>query len=257
MDFCHLAILLATTSGNTKRHSQALSLLARIHWQLGDYLAVRLHACEAQRLARISANSYGEARVLWIEAVAWTSLGNYKQSISLCTRARELKVLCGMTSGGSIMNHQAQIHLVKSEYREAHKIQTQILQECPVHWVPYVHAVALLNLAEIGLSMNAPKYAVQQDIERTKKIFVRIVEITMCDMILADLHFREGDISTAKTLFKTCFRACNHSLLYWNPDDHAFALLNLTQISLPYVSNPRIWRKIPKKKLLGTGTRLY
>ncbi|KAJ7832341.1 hypothetical protein B0H14DRAFT_2592142 [Mycena olivaceomarginata] len=33
----------------------------------------------------------------------------------------------------------------------------------------------------------------------------------MCDMLLADLHLREGDISTAKTLFKTCLGACNYS----------------------------------------------
>jgi tetratricopeptide (TPR) repeat protein len=38
-----------------------------------------------------------------------------------------------------------------------------------------------------------------------------IVGRTMCDMFLADLHLREGDISTAKTLFRTCLRACNHS----------------------------------------------
>jgi tetratricopeptide (TPR) repeat protein len=112
------------------------------------------------------------------------------------------------------MNQQAEIHLMKSEYLEAHSIQSQILRECPLHWDPPNHAFALLNLAEIGLSINAPKHAVQQDIERAKKIFILselIVEIAVCDMPLADLHLREGDISTAKTLFKTCLRACNHS----------------------------------------------
>jgi hypothetical protein len=38
-----------------------------------------------------------------------------------------------------------------------------------------------------------------------------MVEITMCDMILADLHLREGDILTAESLFKTCLRAFTHS----------------------------------------------
>jgi hypothetical protein len=78
----------------------------------------------------------------------------------------------------------------------------------------YNHGIALLNLAEIGLSVNAPKHLAQQNIERAKKIFLPlelIVEITMSDMILADLHLREGAISTAKTLFKTCLRVCNNS----------------------------------------------
>jgi tetratricopeptide (TPR) repeat protein len=217
MDFCHQAILLATSSGNTKRHSQALLQLAKIDWQLGNYLPARLHACEAQRLARISANLYDEARALRMEAIAWTQLGNYKESISLCQRARDLLVLCGLSGGDldhAIMISQAQIHLVKSEYHEAHNIQTKILQECPLHWDSHNHAFALLNLVEISLLMNAPKDAVQQDIERAKKIFLpleRIAETTMCDTIMADLYLREGDILAAEALFKKCLAASSHS----------------------------------------------
>jgi tetratricopeptide (TPR) repeat protein len=217
MHFTTMAISLATSSGNTKRHSQALLQLATHHWQLGNYLSARLHACEAQRLARISANLFAEAQAMRIEAVAWTQLGNYRQSISLCHGARELLVLCGMSGGRldhNIMSHQAEIHLVKSEYHKAHSIQTQILQECPLHWNSYDHAFACLNLAEIGLSMNAPKHAVQQNIDRAKKTFLsleRAKEITMCDIILADLSLKEGQISTANTLFKTCLRADNYS----------------------------------------------
>ena len=153
MHFCQLAISLASTSGNTKRHSQALYRLAQIHLQLGNYLAAILHAHEAQKLARISADLYGEACALYQEACAWTSLGNYKESISVCCQARELLVLCGM-SGSTIDQYivalQAQIHLAKSEYSEAHNIHTQSLQDCPLHMDPYNHALALLNLGEIG-----------------------------------------------------------------------------------------------------------
>jgi tetratricopeptide (TPR) repeat protein len=168
-------------------------------------------------LARISADLYNEAQALYIEAMAWTQLGNYKQSISLCHRARELMVLCGMSSGGmdrNIMNQQAQIHLVKSEYREAQNIHTQILQEFPLHQDLYHHALALLNLAEIGVSINAPKEEVQQHIRAARRIFKEmkwLIDMTMCDMILADLHLREGDILTAKTLFKKCLTVCNYS----------------------------------------------
>ncbi|KAJ7339153.1 hypothetical protein DFH08DRAFT_1013985 [Mycena albidolilacea] len=80
------------------------------------------------------------------------------------------------------MTHQAEIHLVKSEYHEAYKIQTQILQECLLHMDPYAHGLALLNLAQLSLSMNARKNAAQQEIERAMKIFLaseRIVEIAI------------------------------------------------------------------------------
>jgi tetratricopeptide (TPR) repeat protein len=212
-----MAISLATTSGNTKRHSQALLRLAITHLQLGNYLPARLHGCEAQRLAKMSADLYNEARALCTEAMAWTQLGNYKQSISLCIRARDLLILCGMSSGSMdhyILSEQAEIHRLKSEYCEALNIQSQILQECPLHLDSYKHAHALLNLAAVSLSMNAPRNAVQQYIERAKKIFLpleKIVGITMCDMILADLHLREGEISIAKTFLETCLRACNYA----------------------------------------------
>jgi tetratricopeptide (TPR) repeat protein len=122
--------------------------------------------------------------------------------------------MSGGSTDHSIMNHQAEIHSVKSEYHEAYNIQTQILQECPVHWDSYGHGLALVNLAETSLALNAPKYVVQQYIERAKKIFLpleQIVEITMYDILLVDLLLREGDISSERTYFKTFFRACNHS----------------------------------------------
>jgi tetratricopeptide (TPR) repeat protein len=216
MDFCHLAISLATSSGNTKRHSQALRLLALVHRQQSDYLSVRLHACEAQRLARISADLYGEAQALYVEAHAWIDFGNYKESISLCHRARELLVLCGMSSGAmdhNIMNLQAEIHLVKSEYCQAHKIQTQILQDCPVHQDPHHHAFALVNLAEIGVYIKAPIEEVQQKVGEARKIFLplkHIQELRMCDTIMAELYLREGDFLEAEALFKGCLAACKH-----------------------------------------------
>jgi tetratricopeptide (TPR) repeat protein len=184
---------------------------------LGDYLPARLHACEAQRLAGISANLYNEAEALYIEAMAWTNLGNPKQSLSLCTRARDLLVLCGMSGGSTdctIMSQQAGIHLMKSEYHEAHNIRTQVLQECALHWDSYRYGWASLNLAETGMYINAPKHVVQQDIERAKKIFLpleQIRELTLCDIIIADLYLREGDILAAEALFKQCLRTCHHA----------------------------------------------
>jgi tetratricopeptide (TPR) repeat protein len=78
---------------------------------------------------------------------------------------------------------------------------------------PYNHGLALLNLAEIGVFLNAPKDEVQQDFERAKKIFISmgaIIGIPMCDSIMANLYLREGDIPAAEALFKTCLRASNN-----------------------------------------------
>jgi tetratricopeptide (TPR) repeat protein len=232
INFCETAISLAASTGNTQRHSEALCYLARIKWCLGDFPSARVHACDAQRLARISGNLFREALALRIEAMYGSQLGDYKQSLSLCNRARNLLGLCGMSGGRSdhsIMASQAEIHRLKSEYNEAHNVLTQILQEAFVDQDKYTHAFALLNLAEIGLSIGAPKDALQRNIERARKIFQTTkldVQMTMCDVILADLYLREGDILEAKTLFENCLTS------FQQPEIKFYCLERLGDVSL-------------------------
>ncbi|KAJ7864397.1 hypothetical protein B0H13DRAFT_1899152 [Mycena leptocephala] len=100
-------------------------------WNIGDYSAAQVHAIEAQRLAIISADLYKEAEALEIEATCCYTLGNYVKAMSLCIRARDLLGLCGMSHGGVdhyIMNTQGEVHMHKSEYIEAHSINTSILE---------------------------------------------------------------------------------------------------------------------------------
>jgi hypothetical protein len=66
--FCGATISLALSTKNTKRHSQGLCSLARVQWYLRDYSAAQVHAIKAKRLAIISADLYGEAEALHIEA---------------------------------------------------------------------------------------------------------------------------------------------------------------------------------------------
>jgi hypothetical protein len=96
---CGSAISLALSTGNNKRHSQGLRSLAWIEWSLGDYSVAQVHANEAQKLAIISADLYGEAEALKIEAICCRTLGNYTKAMSLCIRARDLLGLCGMSHG--------------------------------------------------------------------------------------------------------------------------------------------------------------
>jgi hypothetical protein len=61
--------------------------------------------------------------------------------------------------------------------------------------------------------MNAPKHVVQQDIERARKILLptnHIRELTVCDVIMADLYLREGDILAVEALLKQCLAALSH-----------------------------------------------
>jgi tetratricopeptide (TPR) repeat protein len=210
INVCQTAISLAILTGNNKRHSQALCHLAFIKWMLGDYYAAQMLASKSQRLARTSANLYREAHALHVKTMCSYQLGDYSQSISFSRRATDLLGLCGML--GSDLDHgikstQAEVHNLKSEYLEACNIYTQMLQEATIEQDPSTHAMALLNLADIDLSMGATKDDVQRNLNAARSLFTsmgQVTQVTMCDTILANLYLRDGKMLAAKTLFVKC-----------------------------------------------------
>jgi tetratricopeptide (TPR) repeat protein len=225
---CETGISLALSIQSTKMQSQALIYLAQINWYHGDYFTAQVHANEAQRLARLSADLYKEAHALRIASTCCESLGNYKQSISLCSRARDLVALCGMSSGPldyGIMNNQAEIHKLKSEYVAARSIHSRILQETSVDQDFYTYGLALINVAEIDVSIGAQQNEVQSIYEKAREIFSTrnlVKEVVMCDTVLADLYLREGNFLPAKTLFERCLKSS-----FTEPDIMSYCLERL------------------------------
>jgi ATP/maltotriose-dependent transcriptional regulator MalT len=209
--FYEAVISLALSTGNTKMHSQGWQSLAWVQWCLGDYSAAQVHANEAQRLALISADLYREAQALNIEAICCCTLGNYTKAMSLCTRARDLLGLCGMSHGSrdhNIMTTQAEIHRYKSEYVEARSIHISILEAASIQ-DPYNYNLALLNVAEIEVLISAPKNDVQRDCDRARNMLHTAGSVegqTLCDIILADLYLREGNSLAAKTILARCLK---------------------------------------------------
>ncbi|KAJ7838345.1 hypothetical protein B0H13DRAFT_2419672 [Mycena leptocephala] len=210
---CETAISLALSTQNTKMQSQALICLAWLNWSHGDYFTAQVHGKEAQRLARISADLYREAQALCIESMCCYALGNYQQSICLCSRGRDLLALCGLSSGQldhSIMSTKAEIHKFKSEYAAARSIHSRVLQETSADQDSYNYGYALLNVAEIDAAIGTPKEDVQGVYEKAREIFSTrnlVREVVMCDASLADLSLREANYLTAKTLFESYLKS--------------------------------------------------
>jgi hypothetical protein len=99
MQFLDKALILATSCGNKVLQTVVFFDIANIKWNIGDYHGGQINACEAQKLAQFSADLYNEAAALLIEAMCFMDLGNYKTTISICSRARKLLELCGMSGG--------------------------------------------------------------------------------------------------------------------------------------------------------------
>ncbi|KAJ7828611.1 hypothetical protein B0H13DRAFT_2289961 [Mycena leptocephala] len=126
---CQTAISLSISTGNTKRQSQAVEKLALIEYHIGQYSEALTHALEAERLARISAGLFREAQALRVAAMCSYALGNYRK-----------------------------------KYVEARNIHTHIMQLTSSDKDPYNHTGALMNIAELDVSMGAPKDDVQSDL---------------------------------------------------------------------------------------------
>ncbi|KAJ7135725.1 hypothetical protein C8R44DRAFT_848591 [Mycena epipterygia] len=213
MEFFEKALHLSRSIQDRNQQSITLFHIAEIKWKIGDYLTARRYACEGQRLARLSGNLYDEARAVRTEALCCNDLGDYKNSSSLTCRAKKLLSLCGMSGGTleqSIMNTQAELHLMKSEYVEARNIHTHILQNTSEEQDEYNYAFVLLNIAQIDVIIGADEHDVEKNLEEAKIIFSNNSfsgGITDCEMILANLNLREGNIIVAQTLFQKCLNS--------------------------------------------------
>ncbi|KAJ7328091.1 hypothetical protein DFH08DRAFT_816254 [Mycena albidolilacea] len=146
----------------------------------------------------------------------------YLESYTQKHRQPVLKLYAGLTSAVT-NNHYpcvpqreiflffaAEIYKYKSEYGGARDIYTLIIQNFTADQNPYWHAVALVNRADIEVSMAVPKDDVQRNIDRARLGFIAVglkPWITICDGILAALYLRERNLREAKLLLEKCLKS--------------------------------------------------
>jgi tetratricopeptide (TPR) repeat protein len=214
MNFYQTALSLAISVGNVKRQADTLFHLAYLKSQIGDYVAAQKDASQSQRMAKISASLYIEAKALRIQSICCVAFGRYNQSISTSQTARDLLVLCGMSGGEldrAVVNGLSNTYRLKSEYTEARKIQSQILEQVPMNQDAFGHGFALLNISEIDVRIATPTSDVQRNIDTARAIFSSMkfpMFLTMCDVLVADLHLREaGNLLAAKEILQKSLKS--------------------------------------------------
>ncbi|KAJ7733123.1 hypothetical protein B0H16DRAFT_170788 [Mycena metata] len=173
----------------------------------GNFRVALTYAIESERLAKTSGLLLAEAIALRVHSMCTNSLGDYKSSSAACDRARELLALCGMAGGemdNLVMNSQAEVHKLKTEYAQAYNVQTQILKNASAEEDPYRNAHALLTLAEIGVQIGTDTPDVQANIDKAITLFTTMTmwrHLIWCETIQADLNLRDGDFLAAEKLF--------------------------------------------------------
>ncbi|KAJ7148057.1 hypothetical protein C8R43DRAFT_952684 [Mycena crocata] len=216
LDFSKAALSLAVSDGNARRQLDALTQLAVLKWQNGDYRAAQAQAQKAQGLAKKLGNLYAEATSLRTEGMCCYSYGNYREASSLYKQARHLLYLCGMSDCQMdlmIISCQAQLHAAKSEYIEAHSLMATQIQQLSIEQNVHHHALGLLDMAVVESNLGTPKATLQQKFEQAKSIFETtgdLMSISYCDLYLAELYLpNQADSLPAQTIFR------KYCQLYW------------------------------------------
>ncbi|KAJ7744886.1 hypothetical protein B0H16DRAFT_1857083 [Mycena metata] len=206
LEYCQMGLSLARSHGSIKGQSAGLGRLSWIKWSTGDYITSRTYAQEVQRLANISTTLLQEVEGLYTEAVCCQALGCFPECIFAVKQATALLELCGLPQGQighGLMNCQAEVHALKSEYDQACNLHKQLLQTSQKGHL-YYEGLSLINIARIEVLMGVPYNIVKEKIDQSHAIFQKSrskMMITACEMIQADLNLREGDMSCS-TFFK-------------------------------------------------------
>ncbi|KAJ7874590.1 hypothetical protein B0H13DRAFT_1894495 [Mycena leptocephala] len=192
------------------KHFDDLDLKCRLYNALSDYYQQNLDHSTAKRFCETSislALSTGNTKMQSqaLSNLAWNNWynGDY---FTAQVHGKEAQRLARISA--DLYREAQALHIEK--YIAAHNIHSSILHEGSVDQDFEAHGFTLLNVAEIDVSIGAPKEDVQSVYEKARGIFNThnlVIEVRMCDTILADLYLREGNLLEAKTLFESCLKS--------------------------------------------------
>ncbi|KAJ7206166.1 hypothetical protein C8J57DRAFT_1615009 [Mycena rebaudengoi] len=190
----------------------ALGSICGILLDTGKPLSALTHAKEAYRYAEHIGNIHGQAWSLSLQGQSHIYLANYQHAQHLLQKSRHILDTLGhqqSTLNLSILNWQAEIHLVKSEYLESRKLQVAIASSCQA---TSSHAIlANLNIALIDITTGADSKIIHQNLviaQSHLKALYGYYSRQLCtfsDYIAAELCHRDGTLGTVDALFEKCF----------------------------------------------------
>jgi tetratricopeptide (TPR) repeat protein len=188
---------------------EALNNICNILIITGKPLRALKCAKEAHRCAEHIGNIYGQASSLSRQARCHIILANYRCAQHLLQISRDIMTACGQQQSAlrlGILNYEAEIHLVKSEYLESRNLQVT-LASCSQP-TSYIAIMANLNVAFIDIAIGADSKDIRQnlDIARShlKALYGRRARETglIADYGAAELCLRDGPVAVAREMFE-------------------------------------------------------
>ncbi|KAJ7765111.1 hypothetical protein B0H14DRAFT_3593245 [Mycena olivaceomarginata] len=180
-DFHLLALSVASQCNSDAARGRPLGGMALTEWHRGNYYSKALQlAKETYRIGRVSGDVRGELNGIRFQALCYSALGNFQQSLELLDEGKELIIRAGVQGGrmeSQLMNIEANVYQDKTEYSNARRTSTDIV---------------VRNL-EAGRSLFR------------KAQYPR--GLSLCECNDADLRLREGDVEGARVEYIRLFAA--------------------------------------------------
>ncbi|KAF8180734.1 hypothetical protein K438DRAFT_1976549 [Mycena galopus ATCC 62051] len=205
------AFSLASQCNSAVIQVRGLLGLSTIEWFQGNYPEGLRLARETHKMGVITGYVWGELDGIRWQAMCCTSLGDFKHALQLVDAAKNLLVWAGLRGGGAdirLMNTEALVYQLKTEYAKARHIQEAILRQTSAVLTPVLHAYALVNIVELDLVTGVDADIVSRNIDAAALDFqnaryIRGMAFVECSR--ADLLLREGNEREACTEYKRLF----------------------------------------------------
>ncbi|KAJ7289285.1 hypothetical protein C8J57DRAFT_1459327 [Mycena rebaudengoi] len=212
LDHYQESLSLADSNGSmTIVGHQALSDISMVLMVTGDPVGALERAKKAHRYAEHIGHIHGQVWSLYSQARCQEILAHYQHSRSLLQNARDLVISSGLEGGTldrAIRFHEAEIHLLKSEYLESRRIQEAIASSC--HPTSHHSIVAKLNIALIDTVTGADSKLLHQNLDtcqsHSKALYgFQARELSfVADLVTAELCLRDQAHASANAMFKKC-----------------------------------------------------
>ncbi|KAJ7289589.1 hypothetical protein C8J57DRAFT_433284, partial [Mycena rebaudengoi] len=192
--------------------SDALNSICRILIITGKPLSALMHAKEAYRSGEHTGDIYGQAWSLYLQSRCHLILANYQHVQHLLKNSRDMLTACGQQQsslGLAVLNLQAEVYLLRSEYRESRQLQVTIASSCDPTLFQAV--MANLNIALIDITTGADSKIICQNLDMARSHLKALygypgrLACLTADLAAAELHLQDGAPRTANGMFEQCF----------------------------------------------------
>ncbi|KAF7344786.1 NB-ARC domain-containing protein [Mycena venus] len=216
-EFYQLALSVALQCNNDMAKARPLAGLGWVEWLHGNYSGALQLGQEIYRIGRAAGNVRGVLDGIRLQASCFVSLGHFNHAMQLLEDGKELIVQAGLQGGSTeslLMNIEATVYHVKTEYSHARRIQEAILHQTSATLSPMYHAYALASIALLDIVTSATADIVSHNLDAATAGFQNAQYPrgdSLCEYGHAELLLREGEIMAARAKYMQLFAAARNN----------------------------------------------